>query len=82
MLFCSRDMGLCLLRRLQARHSALPVVHPVEDPESLDLARDREELDRALEVSAVEGFCAVLRWGGRRSRSAMEICSDGSPLGF
>jgi hypothetical protein len=36
---------------------------PVEDPESLELARDREVLERALEGSAVEGLyalCSVL----------------------
>jgi hypothetical protein len=32
----------------------LGVVDPVEDPESLDLARDREVLERGLEGSAVE----------------------------
>lgn len=32
----------------------LGVVDPVEDPESLDLARDREVLERDLEGSAVE----------------------------
>jgi len=32
----------------------LGVVGPVEDPESLDLARDREVLERGLEGSAVE----------------------------
>lgn len=41
----------------------LRVVDPVEDPESLELARDREVLERALEGSAVEGLYAppVLR---------------------
>jgi hypothetical protein len=55
---------------------------PVADPESLELARDREVLERALEGSVVEGLCALCsslsslmekrRAGGRKSRSVME----------
>ena len=37
---------------------SLRVVDPVEDPESFDLARDREVLERVLEGSAVEGLYA------------------------